>query len=152
GMLPGTTVRRLLVTERAVWAATDDGLLRTPRRGGRPVQVQVRDGLPSNQVFALAAAPSGVYVGTLGGLAVVSDTGRNVIVSARVRGPAVLALASRDDDTVWAGTDAGVVGFLLPLGDSAVVVQGTPSLRDRVVAIALKGDTVLAATASRFIV
>ncbi len=149
--LPGTQTRRLLITERAIWAATDQGLLRAPRRGGRPVQITVHDGLPSDRTYALAEAPEGVYVGTGEGLALVADTGRGVVVTSVARGPAVLALAAQREDTVWAGTTAGVIGFLLPLGGLVVRAEGTPSLREPIVAIAVKGDTILAATATRFL-
>ncbi len=148
----GAVVRRLLVTERAVWAATDQGLLRVPRRGGRMVQVLTRDGLPSDRIYALAAAPAGAYVGTGGGLAVVTDTGRGVVVVETAQGPPVLALAASGADTVWAGTAAGVVAFLLPLGGPVSVPAGPGPLHDPVVALAIRGDTIVAATESRFLV
>jgi ligand-binding sensor domain-containing protein len=150
--LPVGTVRRLLVTERAVWAATDQGLLRAPRRGGRPIQLLVRDGLPSDQVLSLAPSATGVYVGTAGGIASVADTGRTPVVEASARGPAVLALAIPGNDTVWAGTTAGVVGFLLPLGGPVAVPIGPSPLREPIVAIAVVGDTIVASTAQRFVI
>jgi ligand-binding sensor domain-containing protein len=150
--LPLFTTRQLLVTERAVWAATDQGLLRAPRRGGRPVQLGSRNGLPSDRILSIVASPEGAYVGTSEGLALVADTGRAVTVVGVARGPAVLSIAGQREDTVWAGTAAGVVGFLLPLGGPVVMPEGSPILREPVLAAALRGDSILAATPTRFFV
>ena len=143
------SVRSLLVTEQAVWAATDQGLLRMPRRGGRSQQLRIRDGLPSDYVAALAPAAGGVWVGTSSGLAFVTDTGRVAVVGARADGPAVLTLAATESDTLWAGTSAGLVAFLLPIGGPVVTFSEVGGLRDPIVALALRGDTVLAASSSR---
>jgi ligand-binding sensor domain-containing protein len=152
GGLPGTQVRAVLVTERAIWAATDQGLLRAPRRGGRIQQLVLRDGLPSNDVGALAAAADGVWAGTSGGLALVSDTGRLATVVARADGPPILSLASTDTDTLWAGTSNGLVAFLMPIGGPVVSFAGVPGLADPIVAIARRGDTLVAASASRLVI
>ncbi len=143
--LPAGATHRLLVTERAIWAATDQGLLRAPRRGGRAVLVTTREGLPSSRVWALAPAPEGVYAGTGGGLALVADTGRGVVVGAVARGPDVLAIAGLSEDTLWAGTAAGVVGFLLPLGGPVVRPAQSPATHAPVTALAMRGSELLAA-------
>lgn len=150
--LPGIVAHAVLVTEHAVWVASDQGLLRAPRRGGRVIQMLSRDGLPSNQVLALAPAPHGVWVGTSAGLALVADTGRTAIVTAHADGPAVLALAATDTDTLWAGTSAGLVAFLLPIGGPVARMTGPAALQGAVQALALNGDTIVAATGSRFVV
>lgn len=152
GGLPGTQVRAVLVTERAVWAATDQGLLRAPRRGGRIQQILTRDGLPSNDVGALAAAADGVWAGTASGLALVADTGRLAVVAARADGPPILSLLSTDGDTLWAGTSGGLVAFLMPIGGPVVSFGGVPGLADAIVAIARRGDTLVAASAFRLVV
>jgi ligand-binding sensor domain-containing protein len=150
--LSGAPVHALLVTERAIWAATDQGLVRAPRRGGRITQLLVRDGLPSDRALSLAPAALGVWVGTSGGLALVTDTGRTLVVTAQAEGPPVLALAPPGEDTLWAGTAAGVIAFALPLGGPVLRPEGPLALRDPVVAIAMRGDTIVAATATRFLV
>ena len=150
--LPVGTVRRLLVTERAIWAATDQGLIRAPRRGGRPVQLLARDGLPSDQCLALAPSADGVFVGTAAGIASVSDTGRTPIVSSSARGPAVLSIAIPGNDTIWAGTSSGLVGFLLPLGGPVALPIGPGPLREPIVAVAVVADTIIAATQQRFVI
>jgi hypothetical protein len=154
GLVPlsGATVRAVLVTERAIWAATDQGLVRAPRRGGRVVQLFARDGLPSDRALSLAPAAEGVWVGTMGGLALVTDTGRTALVAAHAEGPPVLALAAPGEDTLWAGTAAGVIAFALPLGGPVLLPEGPLPIRERIVAIALCGDTIVAATTTRFLV
>ncbi|HEY2804417.1 MAG TPA: hypothetical protein VGI92_01025 [Gemmatimonadales bacterium] len=150
--LPGGNVRRILVTERSIWLATDQGLVRAPRRGGRPVQLLARDGLPDDQIYGLAAAPEGAYVGTLHGMALVSDTGRALVVEAKAGGLAVLSIANPTSDTIWAGTSAGVVGFPLPIGGPVVIPVGSAEQREPVFAIAMRGDTILASTATHLLI
>ena len=144
-------VRALLVTEQAIWAATDQGLVRAARRGGRSQQLRSSDGLPSDDVTALAPAADGVWAGTSRGLALVSDTGRVAQVAATAAGPAVLSLAATGSDTLWAGTSAGLVAFLLPIGGPVVTFTEAMALRDPVVAVALRGDTILAASAGQLV-
>jgi len=150
--LNGAVVRALLVTERAVWVATDAGLVRAPRRGGRAAQLLMRNGLPSDRTLALAPAAEGVWVGTAAGLALVADTGRSLVVTAHADGPPVLALAPPSEDTLWAGTAAGVIGFLLPLGGPVLQPDGPVPTHETIVAIAVRGDTIVAATPTRFVV
>jgi ligand-binding sensor domain-containing protein len=147
--LPGLTTRRLLITQRAIWAATDQGLVRSDRRGGRPVQLLMRDGLPSDDIYALWPAPTGVWVGTALGLALVADTGRGPAVAKAMRSGPVIALAGAWD-TLWAGTPQGLA-LLPPLGDALLLVNGPGPIHEPIVALAFRGDALVAATASRFI-
>jgi len=147
----GTLVRRLLVTREAVWAATDQGALRIVRRTGAVRTYDTHSGLPSFDVSALAPAAGGlgVWIGTTRGLAVMPDTGDPLRATASIAlGGSVLSLAA-EGDTLWIGTDAGP--YVLPPGAEAPVAAaaGRPSLAEPVVALAVKGDTVLAATATR---
>jgi len=149
--LPGTIVRRLLVTRAAVWAATDQGVLRLDRNSGTVRQFDTHDGLPSLDVRALAPAPDGVWIGTGRGLAVVPDADGAVRASASLMLDAgVLALATRGD-TLWLGTTVGP--YLLPPGAGAPVSAAPdhPGLAIPIVAMAFKGDTLLAATDSRLV-
>ncbi len=148
--LPGNLTRRLLITQRAVWAATDQGLVRADRREGRVQQIAERDGLPGFDVYALAPAPTGVWVGTARGLALVADTGRSVAVVRSITSGPVLALMSAWD-TLWAGPPAGLA-LLPPSGDALLLVDGPGPLREPIVALARHADTLVAATATRFIV
>ena len=145
----GTVVRRLLMTRRAVWAATDQGALRIDRRTGDVRTFDASHGLPSFDVRALARAPGGVWVGTTRGLAVLPDSAGALLATASVTlDAAVLALAA-EGDTLWIGT--GVGPFVLPPGASAPLAAAPdrPWLAVPVVALAVRGDTVAAATASR---
>lgn len=145
----GTLVRRLLVTRGAVWAATDQGALRIDRRTSDVRTYDAHNGLPSFDVRALAPAPGGVWIGTTRGLAVVPDSAAAFRATASLElAAAVLSLAAQGD-TLWIGTEVGP--YVLPPGAPAPVAAaaGTPSLAEPIVALAVKGDTVVAATASR---
>ncbi len=145
----GRIVRRVLVTRDAVWAATDQGVVRLVRRTGAARTYDVHNGLPSFDVRALAPAPGGVWIGTSRGLAVVPDTGDPLRATASVETSAgVLALAAQGD-TLWIGTEVGP--YVLRPGDSAPVAAapGQPGLAVPIVALAVRGDTVLAVTESR---
>lgn len=150
--LPGTGVRRLALTRHSVWAATNAGALRLPRSGGAERQFLERDGLPSGDVYALAPAPDGQWVGTSLGLAVAPDNGaRAPAERVATIGPGVLALAVTGD-TLWIGSAAGLL-VLMPGHSTPLVVQpGLPSFRAPFVALAVKGDTILAATTTRIAV
>ncbi len=146
--LPGTVIRRLLATPRAVWAATDQGALRVDRGSGAVRQFDNFAGLPSSDVRALAPAPGGVWIGTARGLAFLPDSDASMKATASVFDVAVLALAVHGD-TLWLGTSAGP--YVLAPGAEAPVngAVDAPSLAVPVVALAFKGDTLLAATDSR---
>lgn len=151
GAFPGTQVRRLALTSQAVWAATNAGLVRLPRGGGRERQFLERDGLPSADVRALAPAPDGLWVGTSRGLAVAPDDGgRAPAVRVSFPGPEVLALAVTDD-TLWIGSADGLL-VLMPGSSTPLVVEpDARTLREPVVALAAKGDTIVGATETRLV-
>jgi len=147
---PWTQVRQVLVTQRAVYAATDAGLFRAPRGRGDPVLMRTSDGLPTEDVRAVAEAPGGVWVGTLGGVAFVADTGRSPTVTQTVPGTAALALAFARD-TLWVGTAAGLE-VLMPLDTRLLSVTGLPQMQEPVVGIVVRGDSIVAALEARFLV
>ncbi len=145
----GTLVRRLLVTRGAVWAATDQGALRIDRRTGDVRTFDSHNGLPSFDVRALAPAPGGVWVGTTRGLAMIPDSSAALRATASIAlSAAVLSLAAQGD-TLWIGTDLGP--WVLPPGAPAPVAAAPdrPSLAAPIVALAVRGDTVVAATEAR---
>lgn len=148
--LPGNVVRRLALTSRAIWAATDQGALRIDRRSGDVRRFTRQTGLPSDDVWALAVTPAGVWVGTSLGLALVPDTGRSAAAVRSGGDAAVLALAFRAD-TLWIGSSLGLE-VVLPGATERLAVLGPVLLREPVVAVAVKADTLLAATASRLAV
>ena len=143
--LPGSIVRRLLVTRGAVWAATDQGLLRIDRASGAVRVFDAFSGLPWGEVRALAPAPGGVWVGTARGLGLLPDTAAAVKATSSTFDAGVLALAVHGD-TLWLGTSVGP--YVLPPGAGAPVsaAPDLPRLAVPVVALAFKGDTLLLAT------
>ncbi len=147
--LPGTEVRRLALTPRAIWVATNAGLLRLPRNGGPARQFLERDGLPSADVRALAPAPDGLWVGTSYGLAVAADDGgRAPAERVATFGAGVLALAVTGD-TLWIGSGTGLLVLMPGAAAPLVVEPDAPSFRAPVTALAVKGDTILAALDTR---
>lgn len=149
--MPGNVVRRLVMTPHALWAATDQGALRIDRRSGALRRLVARDGLPSDDVWALAPAPDGVWIGTSLGLAFAPDTGaRAPATPAGSESGAVRALAFRAD-TLWIGSSLGLEA-LLPGESLPVAVVGPVMLRDPIVGIALKAETLVVATELRLAV
>ncbi|MBI1722764.1 MAG: hypothetical protein HYR48_02520, partial [Gemmatimonadetes bacterium] len=149
--IPGNIVRRLVITPRALWAATDQGALRIDRRSGEVWRLVARDGLPSDDVWALAAAPGGVWIGTSLGLAFAPDTdARAPVTPLTTLGAAVRALAYHAD-TLWIGSAIGL-GVLLPGEAQPVATVGPVMLRDPIVAIALKAETLVVASEVRLAV
>ena len=146
GAIVGATVTAVALTRRGVWAGSDEGLTRL---GSRPVRLTTVQGLPANQVRALAADDGGVWVGTTAGIALVSDDDRPVVRSAVSFGAAVGALLlSRD--TLWIGSALGLVA--LPRGAAEpVVIDGGPALRLPVVDLAATHDTIVVATPGRIL-
>ncbi len=137
----------LLQRGDVVWAATDRGLLRLDTPTDRVQLFDMRDGLPANEVLALASISEGVVVGTRLGIAIVPDQDSRAYTPTAVSGYAVLALAAARD-TVWVGMTNGL-GVLLPTADRVLVprsVLEVPRLRTPIMSLALKADTVIAAT------
>ena len=144
--LPAGTVRRLLPTPRALWVAGDAGALRLDPRSGDVRQLLGRAGVPGEDVRALASTPAGVWIGTARGLAFLPDTGANPhATSSLVLDVSVLSLAARRD-SLWVGTAAGL--FVLPPGAAAPLPAAAdqPALSAPILAVTVKGDTLLAAT------
>lgn len=148
--LPGNVVRRLVMTPLALWAATDQGALRIERRSGELRRFVTRDGLPSDDARALAPAPGGVWIGTSRGLAFAPDSGARTPVTPVGGDGAVLALAYRAD-TLWIGSALGLEA-ILPGDARPAAVVGPLLLREPVVALAIKAETLVVATESRLAV
>jgi hypothetical protein len=150
--LPGTRVRRLHLTRSAIWVATNAGALRVPRDGAPARAYAERDGLRSADVRAFARASDGVWIGTASGIAVAADDGG--LEPARAVAsidPGVLALAVTDD-TLWIGTPIGLLVLMPGTATPALVEPGAPVFRQPVVALAVRGDTILAAMPTRLAV
>ncbi len=146
GAVVGAIVTAVALTRRGVWAGSDEGLTRL---GSRPARLTTAQGLPANQVRALAAEDGGVWVGTTAGIAQVSDADRPMVQSAVSFGAAVGALLLHRD-TLWIGSALGLVA--LPRGAAEpVVIDGGPALRLPVVDLAATHDTIVVATPTRIL-
>ena len=147
--IPGTQARRMLLTPGAVWLATDAGALRVPRGGDAMRQYTERDGLQSGDVRALARAPAGIWVGSALGVAVAPEgTSREPAELVATVDASVLALAV-SGDTLWIGSSLGLLALLPAVAAPVAVQPDLPPLRAPVVALAVKGDTILAALPNR---
>ncbi|HEX9108068.1 MAG TPA: hypothetical protein VF832_12585, partial [Longimicrobiales bacterium] len=112
---PGRSVTAILPTADAVWFGAGDGLYRLERRSGRFTRLDERE-LPSSVVEALAAADSGVRVGTRAGLVALGLDGR-----VRIRllpGVAVHGL-TRTPEGLLISSDAGLLLATAPPAGSA---------------------------------
>jgi ligand-binding sensor domain-containing protein len=142
-------VRALAAHDGEIWAGTDQGIVQVAP-GVATRRVQSVDGLPDNEVFALAAAAGGVWVGTGAGVARIPD---DTVEVQRTEGPWVPALALAPwGASAWVGfTD----GLALALPDGRVLAapgaDTLMDLRSAIVALALLGDTVVAATPNRLL-
>ena len=149
GGLPFARGRAVAAYGRYLWAATDGGLLRLDPETGDVRMLGEADGLPGDDVRAVAAGAFGLVVGTRRGLAVVTEVEREARALGTTAGDAVLALLPWGD-TVWVGLERGL-GFVSSHGADVLVPPGArdlPRLRMPVLALTAIGDTVVAATAS----
>ena len=91
--------------EGFLWVATEDGLYRYD--GDRFHRLDADDGLPSNQITALALGPDGrLSVGTARGVAQLRDGRFQPLAVPRVQ---INALASTPDGTLWVATASGLL-------------------------------------------
>jgi ligand-binding sensor domain-containing protein len=145
--LPGSDIRRVLITDRVIWAATDAGLARAVRGRNEVEVVTTREGLPANEVFALARSASGVWAGTSHGVVHVVDSGRSVAASRAGASPPVLSLATTGD-TLLVGTMAGLA-TLVPLEEAPRADPGPGPAREPVLGLATLAGHAVAVTARR---
>ncbi len=140
----------LIVRGDRLWAATDAGVVAV-RPGGRAERMAAGVIAQSSAVLTLASAADGVWVGTDRGLYFVADDGDARRVDARVVTP-MLALAV-SHDSVWVGGTAGL-GLTWHDADALIVppdVANEPELRQPIIALTLRAETVVAATMDRLV-
>ncbi len=147
----GARATALDVRGRLLWMGTTRGLFRVPIDGDGARTFTLMSGLPSDIVLSVLARAEGTWVGTSRGLAfLASDSaeGRGMAVGqgdvAEVPVRALLATG----DTLWVGTDAGLV--LRTPGAAGQFVRpreasGLTRLRQPVMAIARADTLVLVA-------
>lgn len=152
--VPLVGVRAFAMSLRAgrAWIGTDRGLVRARLDASDELTSWTTlDGLPSDQVMAVLARDNGAWAGTSRGLVWIADStgARNT----RTRGigvrlldnVAVYALQAVGD-TIWVGTNAGLVA--LPSSSASIVrpVGADPALRRPIRALAWSDTVLLAAT------
>ncbi|MDH3456960.1 MAG: hypothetical protein OER90_08970 [Gemmatimonadota bacterium] len=140
----------LIEYEDRLWAATDAGVVAV-RPGERAERMAAGVIAQSNGVLALASSAAGVWVGTERGLYFVADDGEAHRVDARVVTP-ILALAA-SGDSVWVGGTAGL-GLTWRDADVLIVtpdVANEPELQQPIVALAIRAETLVAATPERLV-
>lgn len=134
------------------WIATERGVVRARLDGSDELTAWTSlDGLPNDRVYSILARDNGAWAGTAQGLVWIADSAgaRNTrsrgLGVRRLEGLPVFALAAIGD-TLWAGTNAGLVAFagsndalLRPLGND-------PALRRPVRALAWSDTVLVAAT------
>jgi ligand-binding sensor domain-containing protein len=145
----GFAVRALMIRGREIWAATEAGVARVvPEREFR--RLSRANGLPDDDVYALAQGPSGVWIGTAVGLGFLADGDDEVHWSGGPPVPVLTLSAARD--TAWVGMTAGL-GLVTPGGD-ILVPRGwdsVPEMREAIVAVTRVADTLVAATVDRIL-
>ena len=156
--VPLVGVRSLALVTRAsrAWLGTDRGLVRVRLDGTQAMQAWgVLDGLPDNRVLSVATRDDGVWAGTARGLVYVSDSSDTRAV--RTRGLGVRLLDNVPvhalqftGDTLWIGTEAGLMAVASPNGTAGGAVSrpvgGDPALRRAIRALAWSDTVLLAAT------
>jgi len=137
------TVRRMLALGSAIWVATNAGVYRVTTNGdGDFRRFDLGSGIASEDVYCLAPAPDGLWVGTSRGLSVISADER--VTSFGTGATAILSLL-QVRESLWVGSAAGL-GLLAPGDRTPHLVDADPALRAPIVALSQIGDTVVAAT------
>jgi len=127
--LAGRRPAALVSRGERLWLGTDRGVVRVTTDRTADVREWTRlHGLVDDQVFALAPLGEGVFVGTRRGIQFVSDTVG--LYGQRTRGVERPLLANVAvfamqlvGDTLWAGTEAGLVAIAQPRGAATVVAR-----------------------------
>jgi hypothetical protein len=150
--LVGVLTRALAVRGSIAWLGTDRGVVRVRLDGALDVaRWSTLDGLPADRVFAVAPRDGGAWAGTALGLVWIADTSDARDPRGRGIGErwldevAVRALQSIGD-TLWIGSDAGLVA--LPAGATSMArpVGADPALRRPIRAMAWSDTMLLVAT------
>ncbi len=141
--LPFEAARALLLGTRALWLATEKGLVRERLDDGRLTRWDVSQGLPDSRVTTVAQAQGRVVAGTMRGLVDVGGDDKITRRALSYDGP-VYALKA-NGDTLWVGTAFGLWASL-PGDDSLRMPEGFRQLGTipPVLGIGYVGDTLVA--------
>lgn len=157
--LNGARTYALATREHRVWMGTDRGLVRIDTRGTGDLRAWTTlDGLSDDRVLAIAPRGDGVWAGTPRGLVWVNDSidargvaprdARTRGIGARLLDNVAVQALQYVGDTLWVGTQAGLLAIPTPLAGGAVSrpVSDDPALRRSVRALAWSDSVLLAAT------
>lgn len=114
--LPFDAARQIVLGVRALWLATEKGLVRVDLDGGKLTRWDMSQGLPDHRVTTVAQVKGRIVAGTMRGLV---DIGSDDKITRRARsydGP-VYALKA-NGDTLWVGTAIGLYASLV--GDDSL--------------------------------
>ncbi len=114
--LPFEAARQVTLGNRALWLATDKGLLRVGLDDGRLTRWDLAEGLPDGHVTSVAQVKGRLVAGTMRGLVDVGSDDRITRRAPSYSGP-VYALKS-NGDTLWVGTAIGLFASLI--GDDSL--------------------------------
>jgi ligand-binding sensor domain-containing protein len=154
--LGGGRALRMSVRGSRLWVATDRGLVSLDAsEAGHALRWTATSGLPDDRALSVAASDAGAWVGTARGLAFVgSDASARAARATDVRviggvSAAVRALVLAGD-TLWVGSDAGVLLLRGASPDSALRTLAVDDARlSRPVMALAKSDSVVAAATDR---
>jgi ligand-binding sensor domain-containing protein len=152
--LAGARARRMSVRGEQLWLATDNGAISVDASAPEhALRWSATNGLPADRALSVAASDSGAWVGTARGLAFVArapstHAARSTAVHANAGLSAPVRALLLAGDTLWVGSDAGV---LLVRGASPDSAPRRPSIADArltrpIMALAASDSLVAAAT------
>ena len=143
--LPFDAARYVLPGDRALWLATEKGLVRESLDDGKLTRWDMSQGLPDNRVTAVAQVKGRIVAGTMRGLVNVGGDDKITRRALSYDGP-VYALKA-NDDTLWVGTAFGMWASLVG-DDSLRMPEGfrQQGMIPPVLGIGYVGDTLVAMT------
>lgn len=156
--VPLTGMRAYALATRAerAWMGTDRGLVRVRLDGVNDVASWTTlDGMPDDRILAVAPRGDGAWVGTPRGLVYVSDSTESKATRTRGIGARLLDntpvyALQFTGDTLWAGTEAGLLAIPQPNGSAGGALTRPlardPALRRPVRSLAWSDSVLLVAT------
>lgn len=108
--LPFAAARRIVPADRALWLATDQGVVRVNLDDRRTTRWSEAEGLPDARVLTVARYQGRIVAATMRGLVEVTGDGAVTRIAEQFVEPAYSLLAR--GDTLWVGTARGLFAWL----------------------------------------
>jgi ligand-binding sensor domain-containing protein len=156
--VPLAGVRTYVLATRGAraWIGTERGVVRMKLDGANETLAwSALDGLPDQRVLSIAARDDGAWVGTMRGLRFVPDSGEGAakrpvmsVPGARVLDNMAVYALQMVGDTLWAGTESGLLAIARPMQEATLLRPENvdPTLRRPVRALAWSDSVLLAVT------